>query len=276
MNHTDIRLAAIATPDIEPTSAAHAPDRVTVVAQAIEPGDTLGAIVSARPSLARELEARGFDYCCGGGRTLADACVDNGLDAATVISELERVALDGAAAAWASMDADELVEHLVTTHHRYLWDEMPRLSELTAKIASVHGERHPELAAVARCYEAVRADLAPHLLKEERVLFPMITELAAALRSSDVTTAPSFHCGTLRNPISVMLREHDAVGALLGELRVLTNQFTVPSDGCASYVACYGGLAELEADTHMHIHKENNLLFPMVVRLEQELAERFG
>jgi regulator of cell morphogenesis and NO signaling len=247
-----------------------------VIAKGIKPSDTLGAIVSARPSLSRELEQRGFDYCCGGGRTLAEACADNGLDVESVIADLAQVAEDGTAAAWASMDADELVEHLVATHHRYLWDEMPRLSELTAKIASVHGERHPELAAVARCYEAIRADLSPHLLKEERVLFPMIAELATALRSTGIATAPSFHCGTLRNPISVMLREHDAVGALLGELRVLTNQFAVPADGCASYVACYGGLAELEADTHMHIHKENNLLFPMVVRMEQELAARFG
>src|SRR4029450_945191 len=108
------------------------------------------------------------------------------------------------------------------------------------------------------------ADLEPHMLKEERVLFPMIRELTRS------PAMPSFHCGTLRNPISVMLREHDAVGELLVQLRRLTDNYTPPSDGCSSYIACMAALAELEADTHLHIHKENNVLFPMVVQLEVE------
>ena len=104
------------------------------------------------------------------------------------------------------------------------------------------------------------------MLKEEQVLFPMIRELANA------SFAPSFPCGTLRNPISVMLREHDQVGELLAELRRLGNQYQPPDDGCASYVTCFAALAELEADTHLHIHKENNLLFPMVERMETALC----
>jgi regulator of cell morphogenesis and NO signaling len=164
------------------------------------------------------------------------------------------------------MGAAELVDHLEATHHRYLHEELPRLSALVAKIVSVHGEHHPELSDIATCYEEIRADLEPHLMKEERVLFPMIRELAVA------TTATSFHCGTLRNPISVMLSEHDAVGDLLARLHRLTAGYVTPADGCASYVACFAGLAELEADTHLHIHKENNLLFPLVERLEGELA----
>jgi regulator of cell morphogenesis and NO signaling len=104
------------------------------------------------------------------------------------------------------------------------------------------------------------------MLKEEQVLFPMIRELASA------SSVPSFPCGSLRNPISVMMREHDQVGELLIELRRLTAGYQPPADGCASYVTCFAALADLEADTHLHIHKENNLLFPMVVRLETELA----
>ncbi|HEX4983051.1 MAG TPA: hemerythrin domain-containing protein, partial [Ilumatobacteraceae bacterium] len=119
---------------------------------------------------------------------------------------------------------------------------------------------------VAACYEEARSDLEPHMSKEEQVLFPMIRELATA------SSAPSFHCGTLRNPISVMMREHDAVGELLAQLRQLTNGYVPPADGCASYVACYAALAELEADTHLHIHKENNLLFPLVLRMESQLS----
>lgn len=141
---------------------------------------------------------------------------------------------------------------------------MPRITALLDKIVSVHGDRHPELADVAACYGRIRADLEPHLMKEERVLFPMVRELA----TSD--GVPAFHCGSPRNPISVMLAEHDDVGELLAELRTLTSDYTVPADGCASYQAAFAALERLEADTHLHVHKENNLLFPMVVRMEHE------
>jgi regulator of cell morphogenesis and NO signaling len=232
----------------------------------IDPAMTLGALVNAHPELARQFEQRGLDYCCGGGQSLADACASRGLDSAAIVCEL--AAATGAARArdWSTMSAVELVDHIVATHHRFLWDEMPRLSELVAKIVAVHGQRHPELHAVAACYAEIRADLEPHMLREERVLFPMIRELVAA------KVSPTFHCGTLRNPISVMLREHDAVGELLARLRKLTAAYQPPVDGCASYVACYAALEELEADTHLHIHKENNLLFPLVLRMETELS----
>ncbi len=142
-----------------------------------------------------------------------------------------------------------LADHLVDTHHAYLWEEMPRLTALVDKITTVHGDRHPELAAIQRCYAAIRADLEPHLLKEEGVLFPLIRQGNVALDG----------------PISVMLAEHDHVGDLLVDLRTLTGGYAVPSDGCASYTACFAGLEALEADTHVHIHKENNVLFPRVL-----------
>jgi len=172
----------------------------------------------------------------------------------------------GPAPAWSSMDLIELVDHIEGTHHRYLWDELPRLTALTDKVLAVHGGRHPELADVAACLAAIRADLEPHLTKEERVLFPMIRALAVA------DTALTFHCGTLRNPISVMLREHDDVGFLLSQLRQFTDGYTPPPDGCASYRVLFEGLAEFEDDTHLHVHKENNVLFPMVVQREAGLA----
>jgi regulator of cell morphogenesis and NO signaling len=158
------------------------------------------------------------------------------------------------------------VDHLEATHHRYLWAELPRLSMLADKVFSVHAERHPELVDVATCVATIRADLEPHLTKEEHVLFPMIRALAAA------EAAPTFHCGSLTNPISVMLAEHDTVGELLAQLRELTNTYRVPPDGCASYAALFSGLAELEADTHLHVHKENNVLFPAVLALERQVA----
>jgi len=115
------------------------------------------------------------------------------------------------------------------------------------------------------CFDSLRADLEPHLVKEEQVLFPMIRELATA------RVKPTFHCGSVRNPISVMEREHDTAGAALARLRQLTNGYTPPADGCTSYEMLYRGLAELEADTHLHVHKENNVLFPLVERIERQL-----
>ena len=236
----------------------------------IDPTTSLGDLVEQHPRLAREFERYGLDYCCGGGRSLAESCAVKGLDLGQVVGELSTIAAaEPQAAEWSGMGAAQLCDHLEAVHHRYLWDELPRLSALVAKIESVHGARHPELAAVGRCYEEIRADLEPHLLKEERVLFPMVRELAAAALAT--VSGPEFHCGTVRNPISVMLAEHDRVGELLAHLHSLTGGYQPPADGCATYQACFAGLAELEADTHLHIHKENNVLFPMVVRLEAEI-----
>lgn len=227
----------------------------------------LSDLVIDAPGSARILEAFGLDYCCGGQQRLSDACGSQGIDPAAVLLALEG-APDELGQECAAMTPTELVDHIEATHHEYLKAELPRLDALVTKVSGVHGANHAELADVAAVFGEVRADLEPHLAKEEQVLFPMIRELDAA------TTAPSFHCGTLRNPISVMLNEHDRVGDLLARLRGLTDGHRVPDDGCASYRALCDGFAELERDTHMHIHKENNLLFPAVIQLESRLGRQ--
>lgn len=231
----------------------------------IDVDTTLGAVVTAHPQLARELERQGLDYCCGGQRTIADASREVGIDPVAVVASLCSLSTPTDAQPWATMPVAELVDHVESTHHRYLWDELPRLSALIAKIVDVHGRHHPELATVRDVFMDVRAELEPHLTKEERVLFPAIREVAAA------RVRPSFPFGSVANPISMMMLEHDRAGELLAMLRTVTDDYQVPADGCASYQACYEGLAELEADTHLHVHKENNLLFPAVVQIEEEL-----
>lgn len=226
---------------------------------------SLGEIVNDHPGLAVHLERLDLDYCCGGATKLAEACRANELDPRAVMIELAaHLGSDDAPAAWSSMGVVELVDHLVGTHHRYLWDELPRLQALVDKVVAVHGDRHPELVDVAACFGAIRADIEPHLTREELVLFPAIGQLASAAE------APAFGFGSVSNPISVMLREHDDLGEMLRRLRALTTDYTPPADGCASYTALFSGLEQLEADTHLHVHKENNLLFTQVIELEQQ------
>jgi regulator of cell morphogenesis and NO signaling len=234
----------------------------------IDPNATLAALVTAHPALATVFGSLGLDYCCGGRRTLADAVASGGLDLDTVLAGLASEAetepvVD--AEDWTAMPPSALVDHLEATHHAYLREALPRATALADKVASVHAERHPELNLVARLVADVRAELEPHLLKEERILFPMIRELGAS------TPTPQFHCGSLANPIRVMEFEHDRAGELLAQLRAATSGYAVPDDGCASYHALYIALAELEADTHLHVHKENNLLFPAVLAAEASL-----
>jgi len=223
---------------------------------------TLAEVVNASDGSARVLESFGLDYCCGGARRLDDACSEAGVDPTAVVDALSNLT-PGPEPDWMSMGPVELVDHLESVHHAYLHTELGRLDALADKVTDVHGDRHPELHDVHATYQDLRADLEPHLMKEEQVLFPMIRELASA------STAPDFHCGSLQNPISVMLAEHDHVGELLSTLRTQTDEYRTPADGCASYRAFYDGLADLEHDTHLHVHKENNVLFPAVIALEQ-------
>jgi regulator of cell morphogenesis and NO signaling len=226
---------------------------------------TLAEVVNTEPGATRVLESFGLDYCCGGRQRLDDACATINVDPADVLDAIAD--LDSAPVAdWNSMTPVALVDHIESTHHAYLHTELARLDGLLDKVMAAHGTRHVELDGIGTTYRMLRDDLEPHLLKEERMLFPMIRELATA------TERPSFHCGSIANPISVMMSEHDRVGDLLAALRLMTGDYTAPAEGCASYRALFDGLAELEADTHLHVHKENNLLFPAVVELEQRWA----
>ena len=142
------------------------------------------------------------------------------------------------------MTLTELTEHLESTHHVYLKKALPRLVALMDKVHQAHSPRHPELTRLQTVVENLRADLEPHLLKEEQILFPLIRQLEAA-----------------QGPIRVMRSEHDGAGELLKEMRTLANGYVLPKDGCQSFQLLYEGLKELEEDTHIHIHKENNILF---------------
>ena len=226
---------------------------------------TLGDLVTEDPRRARVLERYEIDYCCNGQRSLADAAAEAGLDVDEVSTALD---LPDAprAAPLRQLELAALAHDIVDTHHAYLWEEMPRLQALVDKVHTVHGANHPELARVREAYTAAVADLDPHMTREERVLFPAVSKLEKA-------QAPvAFAFGSLAEPITQMLAEHDVVGDLFKEMRALTGGYAPPEDACGSYRAMLAGLEEMERDLHEHIHKENNVLFPQVLELEARVA----
>lgn len=211
---------------------------------------TLSDLVTTRPGLARALEKLELDYCCHGNRSLTDAATAAGLDVDEVMSTLEGVDAPVESADWVDLELGDLASHVCDKHHAYLWEELPRLTMLTEKIAEVHGNRHPELHDVARVYADVRVAFEPHLRREEIRVFPAIGRLDE--RPDDELPAL----------IDRLVDEHEEVGALLDELRRLTDGYAIPADACNAYRMTMEGLEQLERDTFEHVHKENNVLFP--------------
>jgi regulator of cell morphogenesis and NO signaling len=230
----------------------------------------VGQIVAEKPALSILFERYGIDYCCGGRQTLGDACQRLSIDPQTVIDEIASFkGKDETESKWLNSSLTELVEHIVTTHHAYLNETLPRISNLAAKVAKAHGVNHPNMVKLVDVYAEFRTDMEQHTFKEEKVLFPICRQL-----DSDDARPEENHCGTVANPIRVMESEHDHAANLLVQMRELTDGFTVPGDACNTYRALIDALKELEADTHRHIHKENSILFPRAILRESAILAK--
>lgn len=228
---------------------------------------TVGALVADRLGRARVFQEYGIDFCCGGKRPLREACESKGVPVERVLAALQ------AADAESVRDRDpgemglaELADHVVEAHHRTLQRELPRLGAMLAKVIAVHGDRHPELAQCGEVFNEIRTEMQQHMLKEEQVLFPMIRKLESA------GARPGGPFGSIENPIRMMEHEHDSTGHALATLRSLTHGFVPPVDACTTYRVLLDGLAEMERDLHLHVHKENNVLFPRAIAAERQLA----
>lgn len=231
--------------------------------------ETVGSLVARRPSFSRVFEEAGIDYCCGGKKSLEQVCREKNVAPEQLLNSLQQVeaSSDGTSEFNAlAASLTELADHIERTHHDYLRSELPRLDKLTAKVADVHGGHDPRLKEVRQEFLQLARELSLHTMKEEQVLFPLIRQLA----SSD--SLPAFHCGSIANPIRQMEREHDDAGEALAKLRTLTDDYTPPPEACNTYRAMLDALHELERDMHIHVHKENSVLFPRALELETELA----
>lgn len=215
---------------------------------------TVGEIASAFPSSVRVFQRHEIDFCCGGKTPLSVACREKGIPFSDVISAIQALAVEPRTndRDWGQEPLVALADHIVAAYHDPLREELPRLHAMASKVAAVHGAKAPHVLRLQAVVTELAEDLRAHMQKEELVLFPAIRAIA---RGDDAPIP-------LLTPIAVMEREHDDAGAMLSELRTLTNDYTPPDWACGTFRALYQGLAEFESTMHVHVHLENNILFP--------------
>jgi regulator of cell morphogenesis and NO signaling len=210
-----------------------------------------------------------IDFCCNGNRTVEEACNKKGIDSNRLIDELNAVlnTATNQTIDYKSWPLDLLAEYIEKKHHRYVEEKIPVLRQFLDKLCRVHGERHPELFKINELFTASAGELAAHMKKEELILFPFIKKMVKAKMENGAIQSPSF--GTVENPIAMMMHEHDTEGERFREIAELTDDYNPPADACNTYRVTFAMLDEFEKDLHLHIHLENNILFPGALKLEQ-------
>jgi regulator of cell morphogenesis and NO signaling len=233
----------------------------------------VGEVVAEDYRRAGVFKRFGIDFCCGGGRTVQEACERKGVE----YEELAQALLASTASRSGSAQPDPrgwkldfLADYIVNVHHGYVRETLPVLLQFSQKVARVHGERRPELVAIARLVEEIAGELEQHMRKEEEILFPYIRALVAAGSAGGSVVLPGEDAadGAMR----LMEEEHDHAGELMRQIRELSGDFVPPEGACNTYRASYVKLEEFEEDLHRHVHLENNLLFPGTEKLERAVT----
>jgi regulator of cell morphogenesis and NO signaling len=229
-------------------------------------GETVGEMVAKDIRKAEVFKKMGIDFCCGGNKTLKEAGEAAGISEDEINAALERVdeVVSQPALDMTKWSPNLLADYIVETHHRYVKEQSPLLMSLAEKVAAHHELQHPELKRLVQGVRHFLEELHLHLVKEEEILFPAIKELN--LLNEDPKTSPE-DAHAIQKVINLMVREHEVAGEDLVYFRKLTNNYTLPADACNSYAYLFDKMSDFENDLHMHIHLENNLLFPKVSAL---------
>ena len=231
-------------------------------------GKTVAQIVTENIKTSDVFKKNGIDFCCGGDADIALVCEQKGLDFSVIETEIEAaLKTKNSGHDFDSWKLDFLVDYIINTHHVYVKDNSDLLLEYTEKVASVHGQLHPEVIRVNELSKALIADLKSHLEKEEHILFPYVKHLIEIESRGEKVSNPG-----IQSPISVMQKEHDVAGDVIKEIAILSNNFQVPEGACNTYIAMYAKLEEFQNDLFQHIHLENNILFPKAIFLEGNLS----
>lgn len=225
-------------------------------------------IALSNPAARQILEDAGLDYCCSGGKSLHEACLHADVPTEEILNRLceNSKHVDPGEASWTLVPLGDLTRHIRERHHRYVREAIARVQPLLDKVVAKHGKNHSELTDIQRLFAEVAREMIMHMQKEEQILFPYIDALEKATNSHGSAEPPFFQ--TVRNPIHAMMKEHDAAGELVKQIRKASLEYTTPADACTSYKALYQDLREFEADLHQHVHLENNILFPRAVEME--------
>ena len=225
---------------------------------------SIGEIVAADFRTAEIFRKAGIDFCCGGKNSLSSVCNEKGIKIDFLKSELKKVeespripSLD-----FDAWSLDFLCDYIVNTHHNYVLKTLPELVFYTTKIAQVHGEHHPELVEVAELFSKINGELLQHLKKEEEVLFP-------AIRNA-VKEDSAKQKGVITEEITRMWGEHEFAGGAMDKIRQITCDYSVPADGCNTYQVTFRLLEQFEDDLHIHVHLENNILFPKALETDKD------
>jgi regulator of cell morphogenesis and NO signaling len=225
------------------------------------------------PGATRIFEELGIDYCCGGERSLQEACLAAGVLTERAVYLLDRAELitgegmDGGP--WAGRPLSKLTSYIISKHHAFAMEKLVRLSRLFPKVCSAHARNHPELLRLQFLFQSLAEELTEHMQKEEQILFPYIEQMEDAVRRSEPVPTPFF--GTVHHPVRGMVLEHDNAGQVLRKMRRVSSGYSVPADGCTSFKALYQALEAFERDLHQHVHLENNILFPRALEMENQI-----
>jgi regulator of cell morphogenesis and NO signaling len=234
---------------------------------------TLAELVNEDPRRAAVFQKWGLDFCCGGKQSLQTACRQAGISETVVVGELQALEknVETGRHDFDNWSATKLIRFILDNHHAYVEAHVPQIRPLLAKVVQVHGKHHPELAEVQQIWESMADHLVVHMKKEELMLFPYIQKLEEAAAGGNMPNTPPF--GSVRNPVHVMEAEHEEEGQRLKRLQQITGNFRPPADACNTFQATYALLEEFIENLLMHIHLENNLLFPKAIDLEKQLSK---
>lgn len=223
---------------------------------------TLADLARANPAATRVFLRHRLDFCCGGHRTLAEACSRAGLDPAVVVREIEaEEASPEDRVWWEERPSAELIDHIEERYHARHRRDLPALLAAARRVERVHAGKPDVPVGLADHLAALAEELEQHMRKEEQVLFPMLRQGARG--------------EAIYMPVRVLESEHDGHGQMLARVRALTSDLTIPAHACATWSALYRGLEALEADLMQHVHLENNVLFARALQAEPRRA-RWG
>ncbi len=223
---------------------------------------TVGEFVAEDYRAAEVFEKHGIDFCCGGKVALSDVCRQKGIDTSALVQELEEVRSvpPDRGRNYAAWDLSFLADYIVNTHHAYLYENLEEIAVYARKVAQVHGKNHPEVIEIAKIFDKIAVDMAAHLGEEEEKFFPAVKRIEAARKAGE-EPKPGDRA-TVRECLEKFDTEHTEIGDAVHEIRALSKDYAVPGDACNTYLVTYRKLREFEDDLHLHVHLENNILFP--------------